>query len=105
LGLVYLAKTLSSTNWAGASMEFPKHRLDDYDHLDARERMSKRHGTQGGDPLKAGKAIYDLAMMKDPPPRIVLGSDAFDLVMTKLDDYRQIYTSFEQFSRSTDISE
>ncbi|KAK5064328.1 hypothetical protein LTR84_000161 [Exophiala bonariae] len=93
------------TNWAGSSMVFPKRRLAEYDHLDARERASKRHGTQVGDPLKAGKAIYDLAVMKEPPTRIVLGSDAYDLVMAKLDDYRRIYTSFEEFSKSTDVSE
>lgn len=67
--------------------------------------MRQRHGTQGGDPLKAAKAIYDLAIMKEPPVRIALGSDSYDLVMGKLDDYRRVYTSFEEFSRSTDISE
>lgn len=86
-------------------MEFPKQRLEAYDHLDARERMSKRHGTQGGDPLKASKAIYQLAVMEEPPSRIALGSDAYKLVMTKLDDYRSIYTKFEDLSRSTDIQE
>lgn len=86
-------------------MEFPKRRLEEYHHLDARERMRQRHGTQGGDPLKAARAIYDLAVMKDPPVRIALGSDSYDLVMGKLDDYRRVYTSFEELSRSTDISE
>ena len=86
-------------------MEFPKRRLDEYDHLDARERMSKRHGTQGGDPLKGAKAIYELAVMKDPPARVALGSDAYQVVMSKIDDYSNIYTKFEDVSRSTDISE
>lgn len=93
------------TNWAGSSMEFPKYRLQEYDHLDARERASKRHGTQIGDPFKAAKAIYELAVMKETPSRIALGSDSYDLIMAKLDDYRRIYTGFEAFSRSTDISE
>ncbi|KIV94044.1 hypothetical protein PV10_05201 [Exophiala mesophila] len=93
------------TNWAGASMEFPKQRLEAYDHLDARERMGKRNGNQPGDPLKASKAIYQLAVMEEPPARIALGSDAYQLVMTKLDDYRKIYTKYEDLSRSTDIQE
>lgn len=31
---------------------------------------------QGGDPPKGARAMYDIAMMDKPPPRVVLGSDA-----------------------------
>lgn len=85
-------------------MEFPKHRMDAYDHLDARERMSKRQGSQGGDPLKASKVIYQLAVMEEPPSRIALGSDAYQVVMDKLDDYRSVFTKFEALTKSTDIT-
>ncbi|KIW35510.1 uncharacterized protein PV07_02201 [Cladophialophora immunda] len=90
------------TNWAGPSMSFPKLRLAAYDHLDAKERMRKRHGTQVGDPVKAGKALYKLAVMENPPSRVTLGSDAYQVAMGKLEEY-QSYTALKDFSHSTDI--
>ncbi len=86
-------------------MAFPKQRLPEYDHIDARERMGKRHGTQLGDPLKAGKAMYQLAIMENPPTKIALGSDSYQVVMKKLEDYQEIYSKFKDFSYSTDITE
>jgi hypothetical protein len=35
-----------------------------YDHLDSKKAMSARHGKQAGDPVKAAKAFYELAIMK-----------------------------------------
>lgn len=31
---------------------------------------------KGGDPPKGARAMYEIAMMDEPPTRIVLGSDA-----------------------------
>ncbi|KIX97071.1 uncharacterized protein Z520_07185 [Fonsecaea multimorphosa CBS 102226] len=90
------------TNWAGPSMSFPKLRLAAYDHLDAKERMRKRHGTQIGNPAKAGRALYKLAVMENPPLRVALGSDAYQVVMEKLQEY-QSYTALKDFSHSTDF--
>jgi hypothetical protein len=86
-------------------MSFPKTRLPEYDHLDARERMKARHGTQVGDPSKAGKALYELAVMNKPPSRVALGSDAYQVVMKKLDDYQSEYTEMKEFSYSTDVDQ
>ena len=65
-----------------------------YDHINAKESMGKRHGNQVGDPQKVmlpftsrkvnltnivqgARAMYELAVMKDPPLRVVIGSDAY----------------------------
>jgi hypothetical protein len=45
--------------------------------LDAKEAMSKRHNKQAGDPIKGAKAMYKLAIMSDPPLRVVVGTDAY----------------------------
>lgn len=58
-------------------MAFAEKRHPAYDHLDARKKAEGRHMTQAGDPIKGAKAMYDLAVMKDPPLRIVIGSDAY----------------------------
>ena len=91
------------TDWAGRSMAFPEKRHPAYDHIDARKAMGDRHGTQAGDPIKGAKAMYELAVMKDPPLRIVIGSDAYKAVMTKIDTYSQNYKKYEQLSNSTDV--
>ena len=64
------------TDWAGRSMAFAD-RHPAYDHIDAKTNMNKRHGTQSGDPKKGAQAMYQFAIMKDPPLRAVLGTDAY----------------------------
>lgn len=43
--------------------------------------MGQRNGTQGGDPIKAASAMYELATQSDPPLRVVLGSDAYQVIL------------------------
>ncbi|KIW17610.1 hypothetical protein PV08_04805 [Exophiala spinifera] len=90
------------TDWAGRSMQFAD-RHPAYDHMNAVERMGARHGTQAGDPVKGARAMYELATMKDPPLRCVIGSDAYAAIMNKLDQYEQNYKKFETLSNSTDV--
>ncbi|TVY49818.1 putative oxidoreductase [Lachnellula occidentalis] len=91
------------TDWAGRSMTFPEKKLPAYDHLDAKELMGKRNGTQAGDPPKGAKAMYELAIMKDPPLRVVIGSDAYKGMMDKLKTYGENYKKYEKISNSTDV--
>ena len=42
------------------------------------------------------------ATMKDPPLRVVIGTDAYKAVMNKLDTYEQNYKKWEEISNSTD---
>lgn len=69
------------TDWAGRSMVFADKRHPAYDHLDAKKIMSERNGTQAGDPKKGGKAMYELAILENPPLRVVIGSDAYKVNM------------------------
>jgi len=91
------------TDWAGRSMTFPEKRHPAYDHLDAENLVKQVHGTQAGDPLKGAKAMYELAIMKDPPPRVVIGSDAYKVIMGKIEAYGQNYKKYEKLSNSTDV--
>jgi hypothetical protein len=67
--------------------------------------MNARHGTQAGDPAKGAKAMYKLAVMEDPPLRVVIGSDAYKAILEKLDTYSANYRKFEELSNSTDVDE
>jgi len=93
------------TDWAGRSMAFASERHPAYDHLDAKTLMGKRSGTQVGDPKKGAKAMYDLAIMEEPPLRVVIGSDAYKGVMSKIETYSENYKKYEKLSNSTDVDE
>ena len=62
-------------------MSFAEERHPAYDHINAKEAMGKRHGTQVGDPVKGAKAMYELAVMENPPLRVVIGSDAYKVCL------------------------
>jgi len=95
------------TDWAGRSMIFEDKRHPAYDHLNAKEIMGKRHGTQTGDPVKGGKAMYALSDLEDPPLRMVIGSDAFEAVHKKIDGYKENYSreDLKKIALSTDVDE
>ncbi|KAF2629133.1 NAD(P)-binding protein [Macroventuria anomochaeta] len=65
------------TDWTGRSMQFSEVKNDVYDHIGPRRKAQNRHHTQPGDPTKAAKVFYDLAVMDDPPLRSALGTDAY----------------------------
>jgi len=91
------------TDWAGRSMEFGEIQNPAYDHMDARKTMGERHGNQAGDPAKAAKVFYDLAVMDDPPLRCIVGTDAYAAINKKLETYTENVKKFEKWSTSTDV--
>jgi NAD(P)-dependent dehydrogenase (short-subunit alcohol dehydrogenase family) len=91
------------TDWAGRSMDFGAHKHPAYDHIDAKTAMGKRNGTQPGDPKKGAKVFYELAMLKDPPLRCVVGDDAFDRISNKLKIYTENVQKYEKTSTGTNV--
>jgi len=90
------------TDWAGRSMAFAdKHPA--YDHIDAEKQMKQRNGTQAGDPVKGAKAMYEFAIMPEPPLRVVVGTDAYENIFKKLTAYDENYKKYEKLSNSTDV--
>ena len=77
-------------------------RHPEYDHIDLKTMMTARSGTQPGDPRKAAKALYHLATMKNPPLRILLGSDAYPAILARLEEERLNFMQYEELSLSTD---
>jgi hypothetical protein len=85
-------------------MAFAEAKNPAYDHIDAKKTMGERHGAQAGDPAKAGKAFYELAVVDDPPIRCIVGSDAYSYMTdTKLPSYKKNLERFEKLSNSTDV--
>lgn len=93
------------TNWAGRSMVMSKTIIDDYaDTVGARRKsMAASSGTQPGDPARAAKAIIEAIDAQKPPLRLLLGSDAYQLVSGHLDDLRSNFEAWKHVTTSTDF--
>lgn len=92
------------TDWAGRSMDFTE-RHPAYDHLDAKGSMTARNGSQPGDPKKAAKIFYELAMMENPPLRILLGTDAYPAILARMEGELENFMRYEKMSLSTDFED
>ncbi|KAI4173500.1 MAG: hypothetical protein LQ348_006554 [Seirophora lacunosa] len=95
----------NGTDWSGRSMVFADKRHPAYEHLDARKKAEGRHHQQAGDPIKGAKAMYELAVMDNPPLRVVIGTDAYQAVMKKINADSENYKKYEQISNSTDVDQ
>ena len=84
-------------------MEFGEVKNDAYDHIDPKKNAQGRHHTQPGDPAKAAKVFYNLAVMDDPPIRCAVGTDAYKAMNTKVDAYKESVQKFEKWTNSTDV--
>ena len=75
----------------------------DHRNWDAKKTAEKSDMKEPGDPGRGAKALYELAVMKNPPLRCVLGTDAYLTMNEKLDIYRENVKKFEALSISTDV--
>ncbi|PAW95709.1 short-chain dehydrogenase/reductase [Mucilaginibacter sp. MD40] len=67
---------------------------------EAHARYLNMNGQQPGDPEKAAKAIIDVVGEENPPLYLLLGSDAYDRAMSKLDRMEKEFKLNEELSRS-----
>lgn len=67
---------------------------------EAHARYLNMNGQQPGDPVKAAKAIIDVVGEENPPLYLLLGSDAYDRAMSKLDRMEKEFKLNEELSRS-----
>jgi NAD(P)-dependent dehydrogenase (short-subunit alcohol dehydrogenase family) len=59
-------------------------------------------GVQQGDPDKAAKAMIELVNMAEPPLYLLLGSDAYQRALNKLDQLSTAFKATETLTKSTD---
>jgi len=76
------------------------------DYTDVREthaKYLKMDGEQAGDPEKAAASIIKIAGEENPPLHLLLGGDAYNRALTKLDSlYKEIH-EWEELTCSTDL--
>ena len=95
------------TDWAGRSANETQHQIADYaDTADKSIRhLRTLSGNQNGDPVRAAEAIVQAVESPNPPRRLLLGNDAYDGAMAKLDELREQFTAWEDVSRGADFPE
>ncbi|WP_422015644.1 oxidoreductase [Roseateles sp.] len=93
------------TDWAGRSAHESVHQIDDYMATAGHVRIQVRDssGKQPGDPVRAAQAIVNAVASGKPPHHLLLGNNAFDGAMAKLDELRVAFTAGEAVARAADF--
>lgn len=93
------------TDWAGRSVIESKILIDDYADTAGKRREQARAytGTQPGDPARGAAAIVTVVDEANPPLRLLLGPDAYQIAMARLDALRDNFTAWESLSTGTDF--
>ena len=95
------------TDWAGRSANETMHPIDDYADTAHKNIQQLRDvsGHQSGDPVRAAEAIVHAVESQNPPRRLLLGNDAYDGAISKLEELRVSFTDWEAVSRGADFPE
>lgn len=93
------------TDWAGRSANFYGHDLTDYEETAIRNinNISGVSGNQIGDPRKAAEAMYEVAMMENPPLHLPLGGPAYKRARIKFTEILKEIDDFEHLGLPTDF--
>jgi NAD(P)-dependent dehydrogenase (short-subunit alcohol dehydrogenase family) len=92
------------TDWAGRSMVRTDRSVADYDALfgPIREARQAVSGKQLGNPDKLAAAVLDLIESDNPPPQLLLGSDALKHVSDRIARLQQELEAWKSVTLSTD---
>lgn len=92
------------TDWAGRSMVRTERSIADYDALfdPIREARQAKSGKQLGDPAKLAAAVLGLVESDNPPPQLLLGSDALKHVSDRIERLQQEIEAWKSVTVSTD---
>ena len=93
------------TDWAGRSANESKKQIDDYAATAGASRKELRaiSGNQPGDPVLAVQAIVNAIESPNPPHHLLLGNDAYDAAVAKLETLRKEFSTWEKVSRGADF--
>ncbi|MGE5109032.1 MAG: oxidoreductase [Sphingobacteriales bacterium] len=90
------------TNFAGNSLGLAATKIDDYNATAGafRDRIKSIDGKQEGDPVKAARAIIDIAKLDSPPLRLPLGKIAIISIAAKLDSVQKDMSNYKHIAES-----
>lgn len=93
------------TDWAGRSANESAHQIDDYQTTAGVVRAAVRtsSGKQPGDPVRAVKAMIKAVTSGIPPHHLLLGNEAFEGAMAKVNELRTQFAAGEAVARAADF--
>ncbi len=90
------------TKWGGSSMAFASKHIDDYQQTSGKTKdfiaTAKMEDIAAGDPTKLALAVINMALHKDPPLRLALGTDSYKGIKNKME---QVAKELEQWMHIT----
>lgn len=92
------------TDWAGRSMVRTERSIADYDNLfnPIRQSRQEKSGNQLGDPARLATAVLTLIASGNPPPQLLLGSDALKFVSARIERLQNEIEDWKAVTLSTD---
>lgn len=93
------------TDWAGRLAAESQKEISDYAATAGKLRKLLRDvsGKQPGDPVRAVQAIIKAVESANPPHRLLLGNDAFETAIAKLNTLSKEFIAWEKVSRGADF--
>jgi NAD(P)-dependent dehydrogenase (short-subunit alcohol dehydrogenase family) len=93
------------TDWAGRSANESKKQIADYKKTAGKWRSKIRadSGKQPGDPVRAAQAIIKAVESPKPPRHLLLGNDAYEGAMAKLEELHKDFSAWQAVSRGADF--
>lgn len=93
------------TDWAGRSASESDRQIEDYAKTAGfwRKHIRAVSGKQAGDPKRAVQAIVQAIESGNPPHHLLLGNDAFDGAMAKINKLQKEFLAWETVSRGVDF--
>ncbi|MFN2976706.1 oxidoreductase [Terriglobus aquaticus] len=95
------------TDFLGRSGQVAQQQIDDYKESAGklREYFNTQAGQQKGDPAKAVEAMLQLADTPEPPLHLLLGRNAYDRQLAKLDEWKQGIEAWREVTLGADFPE
>lgn len=93
------------TDWAGRSANESKRQIADYVKTAGawRKELRADSGKQPGDPVRAVRALIAAVESAKPPRHLLLGNDAYDGAMFKLEELHKDFSAVEKIARGADF--
>jgi len=83
------------------SVAYAKNEIEAYLTVrDLRTYFDDYSGKQAGDPKKVAEAIVQITSIDNPPVHLLLGSDAYSLVTSKLDSLKSEFEQWKETSKA-----
>ncbi|WP_419804177.1 oxidoreductase [Terriglobus sp.] len=95
------------TDFLGRSGQTATQEIEDYKDSAGklREYFNTQAGSQKGDPAKAVEAMLKLADMPEPPLHLLLGKNAHDRQLAKLDEWKKTIEAWREVTLDADFPE